>query len=118
MADKRGALTALGRTFKQLNAPVGAFGRAAIDISTTALKGSDARYAKLERQLTSLVEERDALVARMEAILDQIPGCASSGDIRGRGEREDGTIQELNARGRALLNKIQEHRLDDGRDQV
>jgi hypothetical protein len=31
--DNRGDLTSLGRTFKQLNAPVGVFGKAAIDIS-------------------------------------------------------------------------------------
>jgi len=119
VVNNRAALTELGRTFKQLNAPVGEFGRAAIDISTLAIKGSDARYRSLERRLSRLVDERDALVTRMEAILDKT-GCTSTstgdGEFRNRGERQQASIEALNERGLALLERIQDERrnvLDD-----
>jgi hypothetical protein len=109
--DNRGDLTSLGRTFKQLNAPVGVFGKAAIDISTAAIKGNAARYSSLENQLTNLVAERDALVTRMETVLDKIPGCAGTAADAHRGDRDnhgDENIEQLNERGKALLDEIQE----------
>ncbi len=107
--DARGAVTALGRTFKQLNAPVGLFGRDAIQVSTTAIKSDAAGYTALESQLQNLVTERDTLAGSIEAQLDKIPGCggfaANSGEDD-RGSSTVGSLQRLNAQGHALLNKM------------
>ena len=113
-SENRGDLTALGRTFKQLNAPVGAFGKAAIAISTAAIEGNDGNYAALEHHLSGLVGQRDALVSQMETVLDKIPGCSGSTSTDDRTARNEGddhgspNIQQLNQRGRELLEEIQE----------
>jgi len=107
--DVRGAVTALGRTFKQLNAPVGQFGRNAIHVSTTAIKSDAAGYAALESQLQNLVTERDALAASIEAQLDKLPGCgglATSGGDDDHRSSTAATLQRLNAQGHSLLNKM------------
>ena len=75
VAAARGALTDLGRAYKQLNAPVGAFGQAAIQLSTLAIRGTDQQYSRLERQLASDVTLRDQAVSRMQAELGRVPGC-------------------------------------------
>ena len=107
--DVRGAVTALGRTFKQLNAPVGQFGSDAIHVSTTAIKSDAAGYAALESKLSNLVDERDALAASIEAQLGKIPGCG--GFATGAGGHHDrgatlAALHRLNAQGQALLSKM------------
>jgi hypothetical protein len=97
------SLISLGRTFKQLNAPVGLFGSDAIHVSTTAIKGDAATYTSLENQLNKLVTDRDALATSIEAQLNKVPGCggltASPSDHGAHGS----TLEELNDRGPALL---------------
>ena len=107
--DARGAVTALGRTFKQLNAPVGLFGRDAIQVSTTAIRSDAPGYAALEAQLQNLVTERDTLAVSIEAELDKIPGCAGFAASKGDDDHRNSTVaslQRLNAHGHALLNKM------------
>jgi hypothetical protein len=59
------AFTLLARAYKQLNAPVGQFGRATLAVSTKALAGDDRTYTRLENRLTSLGAQRDALAAQI-----------------------------------------------------
>ncbi len=59
------AFTLLARAYKQLNAPVGHFGRATLATSTKALAGDDRTYNRLEDRLASLGSQRDALAAQI-----------------------------------------------------
>jgi hypothetical protein len=66
------ALQALGRVYTQLEAPVGAFGLATLTASTRALASrspGDASYTSAEKQLGSLGADRDAVTAKMQALL-------------------------------------------------
>jgi hypothetical protein len=116
VARNRAALEPLMQTFKRLNAPVGQFGRAAIQMSTNAIESDAVTYAVLDDTLDRLVSQRDTLVASMEAELDKVPGC-------GGFTRADtaGNFIQLTARGRALLASVQAVRgtkngTDDGFD--
>jgi hypothetical protein len=59
----------LGDVYSQLNAAVGSFGLNTLKASTTALTGDKATYNRIENSLTELGSARDALVARMQAVL-------------------------------------------------
>ena len=59
------AFTLLAQAYKQLNAPVGQFGRATLATSTKALAGGDRTYNRLEDRLASLGSQRDALAAQI-----------------------------------------------------
>jgi hypothetical protein len=110
VASKRDALAPLLRTFKRLNAPVGQFGRAAIQMSTTAIKSDDSTYATIEAKLDRLVGKRDALVATMQSELDKIPGC------EGFTTETAGTFHQLTASGRELMFWVQQARGTDNPD--
>lgn len=72
MRAHRGTLLRLGKTFTQLEAPVGAFGMDTLRASTRGLaSGSpgDATYTRIENTLQRLGAERDAVGARMRAML-------------------------------------------------
>ncbi|PYX39200.1 MAG: hypothetical protein DMG81_09880 [Acidobacteria bacterium] len=59
------AFTLLARAYKQINAPVGQFGRTTLAVSTSALAGDDTTYNNLENRLTTLGSRRDALAAQI-----------------------------------------------------
>jgi hypothetical protein len=59
------AFTLLAQAYKQLNAPLGQFGRTTLATSTKALAGDDRTYNRLEDRLTSLGSQRDALAAQI-----------------------------------------------------
>jgi hypothetical protein len=59
----------LGDVYSQLNAAVGSFGLNTLKASTMALTGDEATYNRIENSLTKLGSARDALVAKMQAIL-------------------------------------------------
>jgi hypothetical protein len=59
------AFTLLAQAYKQLNAPVGQFGRATLATSTKALAGDDRTYSRLEDRLAVLGSQRDALAAQI-----------------------------------------------------
>jgi hypothetical protein len=61
--DQAGAFRLLAAAYKQINAPVGVFGMKTLEVSTTALSGDDATYAKLEAQIAAITTKRDALAA-------------------------------------------------------
>ena len=65
----RRTLEWLGAAYKQVNAPFGQFGLAAVRVSTRALTGDDPTYTGLEDQLASLTAERDALAAEIRTAL-------------------------------------------------
>jgi cell division protein FtsB len=64
---------ALARTYKQLNAPFGAFAKATLRASTKALASNDtgdATYNSIEAQIQVLTARRDALAAQMKDLLN------------------------------------------------
>jgi hypothetical protein len=66
----RETLSALGAAYKQLNASVGAFGTNTLIASTKGINGTDAQYAQMMGQLTSLGQVRDLLANQIAAQLD------------------------------------------------
>ncbi|HEY5373493.1 MAG TPA: hypothetical protein VIK01_07385, partial [Polyangiaceae bacterium] len=70
LSTNQSAIEALGDSYKQINAPFGAFATSALAASTVALKADDATYAALEASIAALVVRRDALVASIRAALD------------------------------------------------
>jgi hypothetical protein len=60
-----GLFRALAAAYKQINAPVGVFGLKTLQVSTTALSGDDATYAKLEGDIAAITTKRDALAAQI-----------------------------------------------------
>ena len=72
MRAHRGTLLRLGRTFTQLEAPVGAFGLDTLRASTRALASNapgDAAYTRIENALQRLGAARDTIGAQMRALL-------------------------------------------------
>jgi hypothetical protein len=72
MRAHRAALLRLGQLYTQLEAPVGAFGKDTLRASTRALASSsagDARYTRIENELQRLGARRDAVAARIHALL-------------------------------------------------
>ena len=70
---------ALARTYKQLNAPFGAFAKATLRASTKALASNDAgdaTYTDIEGRIQDLTNRRDALAAQMK---DALNGAAFGG---------------------------------------
>jgi hypothetical protein len=73
----RGTLVRLGQAYKAINAPLGTLARKTFPISTAALEGDDATYARLEAQLARTTEARDAIAQPM---LDMLEGAAFKGE--------------------------------------
>lgn len=74
MGGKRycGTLLRLGQLYTQLEAPVGAFGLDTLRASTRALASNspgDAAYTRIENQLQRIGAARDAVGARIQALL-------------------------------------------------
>ena len=60
----------LSQAYKDINAPVGRLGRKTFAISTAALNGDDATYAKLEAQLAQLTNARNSIAQKMIDMLE------------------------------------------------
>jgi len=64
----------LAAAYKQITAPVGAFGQGALQVSTVALASgsptNDSRYLSDESRLTQLTTQRDTLAATIKSQLD------------------------------------------------
>jgi hypothetical protein len=72
MRAHRGTLLRLGRTFTQLEAPVGSFGLDTLRASTRALASAspgDTTYTRIENALQRLGAARDTVGERMRALL-------------------------------------------------
>jgi hypothetical protein len=99
-----------GGVLKEINAPGGAFGQAAIGLSTTAIKSdSDATYSALEPALTDLVNARDAVAGPSAQQLDVAATCGSNLAAHGRPSDPNltGKLTSLAAQGRVVLDRIQ-----------
>jgi hypothetical protein len=110
---QRHALEPLLRSFKQLNAPVGQFGSAAIHLSTAAIRGDDHTYASIESKLSHLTDRRDALVSQITPLIDSIPGCKG---FSGSASHTTATLNSLTNKARDFLQEVRSARADDGRD--
>ena len=66
----------LAAAYKQMNAPVGAFGQAALQGSTVALAsgstGSDSQYTAYENNLNQLTTQRNALATQIKSQLNAV----------------------------------------------
>ncbi|HEX3914151.1 MAG TPA: hypothetical protein VHW71_11620 [Steroidobacteraceae bacterium] len=69
----RNVIERLAEAYKTINAPVGRLGRKTFAISTAALNGDDATYARLEAELTRLTDARNAIAQKM---IDMLEGVA------------------------------------------
>jgi hypothetical protein len=70
---KSESFTALARAYKQINATFGEFSMDLLKASTRALASNDANdatYTKIEGQIESLTDQRNALSAKMIALLE------------------------------------------------
>lgn len=97
--------TQLAQVYKQINAPVGAFGLATLQISTVALESNssnDSTYTSLENLLQSLTSARNALAGQMIATLEaaEFGGGSSNASLFSQQH-----LQRLIANGHTLLNR-------------
>ncbi|MGH2487929.1 MAG: hypothetical protein ACRDHE_18160, partial [Ktedonobacterales bacterium] len=91
----------LAQTYKQIDAAVGQLGLASLVISTRALESSsasDATYTTLENDLAGFTARRDALVARMNTLLEGVA-------FHGKAINEQ-QAKSLIEQGNALLNAV------------
>ena len=73
LRQDRAAVAALGQAYKQLNASVGEFGANTLAASTAGMRSNapgDRQYAATMARLTALGLVRDAVAARIAALLD------------------------------------------------
>jgi hypothetical protein len=70
LRQHRHTATQLGDSYKQLNAPFGAFGVDTLAASTRAIAGDDATYAAIETTIADLTAQRNALAAQIRTGLD------------------------------------------------
>jgi hypothetical protein len=70
----REALIELGQVYKQLDAPVGAFGMSAVKAATRAMDSgsaaNDSHYQAFENRLTALTNDRDAVALEILQLLE------------------------------------------------
>jgi hypothetical protein len=105
--QNRAFFTLLAQVYKQINAPVGAFGLTTLQISTTALESNasnDSTYTNLENLLQSLNSSRDALAGQIIATLEaaEFGGGNSSASLFSNQH-----LQQLVASGQALLKRAE-----------
>jgi hypothetical protein len=89
----------LARAYKQIQAPVGTLGMTTLAVSTVALSGDDATYARLENQLRLLTAQRNALAA---TIVQQLEGAEFQGVALG-----DPSVASLVRQANALIAQAQ-----------
>ena len=100
LQQSRDTLVQLAQIYKQINAPVGQLGLTTLKVSTTALQSNasdDSTYTQLEDQLQQLTEDRDAVAAQMETLLE---GAAFGGQPINVEQ-----AKSLIAQGQALLDR-------------
>jgi hypothetical protein len=102
LRENRDLLLELGKVYKQINGPVGAFGLDSLKVSTTALastSASDTTYTTLENKLIGFGHERDFLASQMSSLLN-------GASFKGRSIEEE-SAQELIEQGQELLADVQ-----------
>jgi hypothetical protein len=105
----RDALIELGAVYKQLDAPVGAFGMAVVGADTKAIvrgaSSGDRPYVEFLAKLASLTSDRDALALRISNYLEAASfgsGADNSANLRDEG---DGTAQSLIRQANRILQR-------------
>ena len=97
----RETLIRLAQVYKQIDAPVGQLGLSSLRVSTKALESNvadDSTYTQLENQLISINGKRDALAAKMIALLEN---AAFNGQSINQQQ-----ARQLISQGKALLDKV------------
>jgi len=97
----RETLIRLAQVYKQIDAPVGQLGLSSLRVSTKALESNvadDSTYTQLENQLISINGQRDALAAKMIALLEN---AAFNGQSINQQQ-----ARQLISQGKALLDKV------------
>jgi hypothetical protein len=101
----------LARSFKQLNAPLGALGQASLVWANRSISGTDRTYARYLRQIADITAQRDALAGSIKMVLNRASfGHQAVGDFA-----ED----RLGDRARDLIDRVKdlaERDRDDRRD--
>jgi len=98
---KSTSFVALSQMYKQLDACVGQFGLATLDISRRALESNtsgDNTYITLESDLMSFGSQRDGLASQMITLLE-------NAEFNNQ-PLSDSQAQSLIAQGQALLNQV------------
>jgi hypothetical protein len=88
----------LARVYKQLNAPLGALGKASLTLATRAINGSDADYSTYLPWIAELTSQRDALALQIKTALD----AAEFKGVR----LDEQTAEQLERRARELIKTI------------
>ena len=70
LADGRNTYVALASAYKNLNEPLGQFGRDTLVLATQAIKGGDAGYERYLDAIGTVTTARDALAREIKALLD------------------------------------------------
>jgi len=105
ISENRDFFTQLAQVYKQLNAPVGAFGLATLQISTTALKSNapnDSTYTSLENLLQALTTARNAVAGQIIAILESAEFGSGNHNSPLFSHQH---LQQLTANGHTVLNR-------------
>lgn len=96
----------LARTYKQLNAPFGTFGKEVLKVSTDALKSgssaNDSRYTRLENRIASWTAQRDRIAVQMRALLN----TSAFGGMAINEHRAERLIEQA----RNLIEKVRDRR--------
>ena len=105
----RDALIELGHVYKQLDAPVGAFGTAVVSADTRAVIGGspsdDRQYVDFEQKLASLTNDRDALALQISRLLESATfGSGEDNHANLQGD-SDGSAKDLIRRARSILDR-------------
>src|SRR5207245_8837798 len=100
-AGPDGSVLDLAEVYKQINAPVGAFGMATVRGATTAIESGsasdDSRYANFDAKLTSLTNDRNALALKISNVLEAVAfDKASASRVRELIEQAEGIRARAN----------------------
>ena len=75
----------LARVFKQLNAPLGALGRASLVWANRSITATDRTYAGYLRRIADITAQRDALAGSIKLVLNRASfGHQTVAEFRGR----------------------------------
>jgi len=103
------ALIALGQIYKQLDAPVGAFGTAVVSADTRAVIGGtpsdDSQYVAFERKLTNLTNDRDALALKISNFLESATFGSGEDNRASAQDQGDGIAQKLIRQANAIIDR-------------
>jgi hypothetical protein len=105
----RDALIELGQIYKQLDAPVGAFGTAVVSADTRAVirgsPGDDRQYVDFEQKLANLTSDRDALALQISRFLESATFGSGEDNRANLQDEGDGSAKNLIRRAKAILDR-------------